>query len=180
MRCPADLWSGWRDLNPRPLVPQTNALTKLRHSPLAAVWPPAESSCALSQNRPSTHSIPCHARYPRYTARAPASILRCHGIGPGSSSSSPADTGACARPASTALPHDGHVPSRRTVDGDRNRSHASHHGTPTLQHAAGPDHQPGGATMKPVRHALRRRTRSFTGVGPRSNASRMLRSRYRR
>ncbi|MEY2967420.1 MAG: hypothetical protein RIQ64_47 [Actinomycetota bacterium] len=28
-------WSGWRDLNPRPLVPQTSALTKLRHSPYA-------------------------------------------------------------------------------------------------------------------------------------------------
>jgi hypothetical protein len=26
-------WSGWRDLNPRPSVPQTDALTKLRHSP---------------------------------------------------------------------------------------------------------------------------------------------------
>ena len=26
-------WSGWRDLNPRPLVPQTSALTKLRYSP---------------------------------------------------------------------------------------------------------------------------------------------------
>jgi hypothetical protein len=25
--------SGWRDLNPRPSVPQTDALTKLRHSP---------------------------------------------------------------------------------------------------------------------------------------------------
>jgi hypothetical protein len=25
--------SGWRDLNPRPLVPQTSALTKLRYSP---------------------------------------------------------------------------------------------------------------------------------------------------
>ena len=26
-------WSGWRDLNPRPLDPQSSALTKLRHSP---------------------------------------------------------------------------------------------------------------------------------------------------
>jgi len=26
-------WSGWRDSNPRPSVPQTDALTKLRHSP---------------------------------------------------------------------------------------------------------------------------------------------------
>jgi hypothetical protein len=25
--------SGWRDSNPRPSVPQTDALTKLRHSP---------------------------------------------------------------------------------------------------------------------------------------------------
>src|SRR6478735_4857343 len=30
---PAVLLSGCRDLNPGPLVPQTNALTKLRHSP---------------------------------------------------------------------------------------------------------------------------------------------------
>ena len=28
--------SGWRDLNPRPLVPQTSALTKLRYSPYHA------------------------------------------------------------------------------------------------------------------------------------------------
>ena len=27
-------WSGWRDLNSRPLDPQSSALTKLRHSPL--------------------------------------------------------------------------------------------------------------------------------------------------
>lgn len=26
-------WSGWGDLNSRPSVPQTDALTKLRHSP---------------------------------------------------------------------------------------------------------------------------------------------------
>ena len=30
---PAPFQSGWRDLNPRPSVPQTDALTKLRHSP---------------------------------------------------------------------------------------------------------------------------------------------------
>ena len=30
---PYPIWSGWRDLNPRPLVPQTSALTKLRYSP---------------------------------------------------------------------------------------------------------------------------------------------------
>ena len=28
-----DFWSGRRDLNPRPLVPQTSALTGLRHAP---------------------------------------------------------------------------------------------------------------------------------------------------
>jgi hypothetical protein len=32
-RRPAVSVSGWRDLNPRPSVPQTDALTKLRHSP---------------------------------------------------------------------------------------------------------------------------------------------------
>src|SRR5690349_12221731 len=41
-------WSGWRDSNPRPSVPQTDALTKLRHSPcggftLASGEPPSES-----------------------------------------------------------------------------------------------------------------------------------------
>jgi hypothetical protein len=30
---PAIKWSGWRDLNSRPLDPQSSALTKLRHSP---------------------------------------------------------------------------------------------------------------------------------------------------
>ena len=34
--------SGCRDLNPGPLVPQTNALTKLRHSPSDCRLPPAE------------------------------------------------------------------------------------------------------------------------------------------
>src|SRR6187200_1759867 len=29
------MWSGWGDLNSRPPVPQTGALTKLRHSPNA-------------------------------------------------------------------------------------------------------------------------------------------------
>ena len=29
----SNYWSGCRDLNPGPLVPQTSALTKLRHSP---------------------------------------------------------------------------------------------------------------------------------------------------
>ena len=28
-----NIWSEWRDLNPRPLVPQTSALTGLRHTP---------------------------------------------------------------------------------------------------------------------------------------------------
>src|SRR5690606_28001480 len=37
----AIMWSGWRDLNPRPSVPQTDALTKLRHSPFGGVMLPA-------------------------------------------------------------------------------------------------------------------------------------------
>ena len=28
------VWSEWRDSNPRPLVPQTSALTGLRHAPM--------------------------------------------------------------------------------------------------------------------------------------------------
>ena len=32
-----EIQSGWRDSNPRPSVPQTDALTKLRHSPLCLV-----------------------------------------------------------------------------------------------------------------------------------------------
>ena len=27
-------WSGWGDLNPRPSVPKTDALTKLRYTPI--------------------------------------------------------------------------------------------------------------------------------------------------
>ena len=32
-----DKWSEWRDSNPRPLVPQTSALTGLRYTPTVAV-----------------------------------------------------------------------------------------------------------------------------------------------
>jgi hypothetical protein len=32
-------WSGWPDLNRRPLDPQSSALTKLRHSPCPSQWP---------------------------------------------------------------------------------------------------------------------------------------------
>jgi hypothetical protein len=78
------------------------------------------------------------ARYPRYTASAAASNQRCHGIG-GSFSSSSSDAGAAwAWPGSTTRPQDGQVPSTFTVDGERNRSHASHHGTPPLEHGPEP------------------------------------------
>ena len=32
--CMTKKWSGWRDLNSRPFVPQTNALTRLRYIPI--------------------------------------------------------------------------------------------------------------------------------------------------
>ena len=64
----------------------------------------------------------------------PASSQRCHGIGGRSSSSSgarcrPRVPGCAAWPASTTRPQDGQVPSTFTVDGERNRSQASHQGT---------------------------------------------------
>ncbi len=37
-------------------------------------------------------------------------------------------------PGSTIRPHDGQVPSTFTVDGERNRSQASHHGTLPFEH----------------------------------------------
>ena len=44
---PAQILSGWGDLNSRPLVPQTSALTKLRHSPYVY------GAAILSAGRPS-------------------------------------------------------------------------------------------------------------------------------
>ena len=56
-------WSGWRDLNPRPLDPQSSAL------PNCATARRGWSSYALgtrpSQNRPTTHSMSWTRRHPR-------------------------------------------------------------------------------------------------------------------
>ena len=38
-------WSEWRDLNPRPLVPQTSALTGLRYTPMLALIEKAPFGC---------------------------------------------------------------------------------------------------------------------------------------
>ena len=52
-------WSGWRDLNSRPLDPQSSALTKLRHSPYVsstkplASRPPADQPSASFGDPPS-------------------------------------------------------------------------------------------------------------------------------
>ena len=56
--------SGWGDLNSRPLVPQTSALTKLRHSP----------KLRLGQ---STNGA--MIRQPRYNTKVNMSNLKCHG-----------------------------------------------------------------------------------------------------
>jgi hypothetical protein len=60
-------WSGWRDSNPRPSVPQTDALTKLRHSPCAG-----ESTSArpgLSRLGPAPHRHRLGANHHRRRAR---------------------------------------------------------------------------------------------------------------
>jgi hypothetical protein len=38
-------WSEWRDSNPRPLVPQTSALTGLRYTPTALLIGAVAASC---------------------------------------------------------------------------------------------------------------------------------------
>ena len=40
-------WSEWRDSNPRPLVPQTSALTGLRYTPTARLIEKAPAACNL-------------------------------------------------------------------------------------------------------------------------------------
>ncbi len=42
-------WSGWGDLNSRPLDPQSSALTKLRHSPSSRLYPREDLSGSPSQ-----------------------------------------------------------------------------------------------------------------------------------
>jgi hypothetical protein len=45
---PSSEWSGCRDLNSGPLVPQTSALTKLRHSPYFCVGRAYRAGAALA------------------------------------------------------------------------------------------------------------------------------------
>ena len=61
------VWSGCRDSNPGPSVPQTDALTKLRHSPRRGE----------SRSRPSRHGVP----EPLPHLHEPVSEI--HGQGPG-------------------------------------------------------------------------------------------------
>ncbi len=44
-------WSEWRDSNPRPLVPQTSALTGLRYTPTAPLIVSAVAPCNAAQGR---------------------------------------------------------------------------------------------------------------------------------
>lgn len=48
-------WSEWRDSNPRPLVPQTSALTGLRHAPTAATIGAAPTACNAESRFPARH-----------------------------------------------------------------------------------------------------------------------------
>ena len=69
------LWSEWRDSNPRPLVPQTSALTGLRYTPMTALIEKAQRR-RNAQRRPGhwlngfrSHAARCRA-------------AGCRGLGP--------------------------------------------------------------------------------------------------
>lgn len=67
-------WSGWRDSNPRPSVPQTDALTKLRHSPsrstMVAADPRSDETSQVRSPRPLSRGRA--RRRPRRTSQTRA------------------------------------------------------------------------------------------------------------
>ena len=117
--------SGWGDLNSRPSVPQTDALTKLRHSPRrSATLPGAPATRPPETGQVTNSQRPWTRRQPRYTTAAPANTQKCHGTfweRAGTPSAS-----------ITRSPHDGHVPITDTELGLKKRAHGSHHGIPDL------------------------------------------------
>ena len=178
-------WSGCRDSNPGPSVPQTDALTKLRHSPLRHPSGPrrrcyrstaGSAGCsrmrraAGARARRATRCPGRRGTRGRRRPRRPAAS-GATGSAASSSSSSGGGAGACrtartprvrAPPGSTARPHAGHVPSVRTVDGERKRSHVSHQGTPPFQHR-GPPTRASAADGR--RRAIRGSARPAPGPG---------------
>ncbi len=111
----------------------------------------------------------CTMRYTKYSTIITINSLKCHGAFTSSSATSPAASlrrsrffavmGFVAVVASRPRPHVGHSPDSVIADGAKYFAQSSHHGiaSPT--------------------YSVRRRTRSFSGVDPKSKASRMLRSR---
>ena len=65
-------WSEWRDSNPRPLVPQTSALTGLRYTPTALLI----GAVAAARNVALQHSASSRRR-----ARLRKDSLRLHNFG---------------------------------------------------------------------------------------------------
>ncbi len=117
--------SGWGDLNSRPSVPQTDALTKLRHSPRrSATLPAAPAVNPTETNQVTSSQRPWMRRQPRYTTAAPAKTQKCHGTFWERTGAPPASV--------TRSPHDGHVPTTDTELGLKKRAHGSHHGTSDL------------------------------------------------
>ena len=127
------LWSGCRDSNPGPSVPQTDALTKLRHSPQAgeptgrrarsAVRDPHDPLIEPVQEIDGDTSRE-HLQMPRH--RRQVFLGRRAGIAHPQLRRVAVSVSTVA---STPRPQVGQVPSARTVDGERNRSHVVHQGT---------------------------------------------------
>src|SRR5208283_4424366 len=97
------IWSEWRDSNPRPLVPQTSALTGLRYTPTAPlIGSPAAAGNASppywltsEANGSGQESARPHGFRRGFRARAPAPRPR--------GAARPGPTGPAARPAQAAI-----------------------------------------------------------------------------
>src|SRR3954454_14497706 len=153
--------SGWRDLNSRPLVPQTSALTKLRYSPYdeQRAYRAARRSGEELDDPPrevQRQQDDEHLEVPRRLGRVLLAILAGGQL---------LEVDVLRRdPLCRRLLQCPPARRARAVRVHRRRREVA------------------GAVLAPGHggYSVRLRTRSFSGVAPKSNASRMLRSRNRR
>ena len=154
--------SGWGDLNSRPLVPQTSALTKLRYSPSLS------SGRLSSRVRDEGLAVSTHSAGSTYsTARA---------SGEEHLEEAPAEVDDEGDDEQLEVPRCLLLALGASVGAGASRSRRTSGTPPPASSPTAPSTSRSPHT-RAWRHPVRRRTRSFSGVEPNPNASRIDRSR---